>query len=202
LRGPGTVVFEGAQGVLLDQDFGFHPHTTWSNCTFNNALDLIGDADVEVTRLGLVRSFQTKHGAGPFVTEYPSMSDLVKKDHNKLDDWQGAFRVGFLDLVATRYAIEACGSIDGLVVTWADARVRHICSHYKDDNDYVFHTLTLPHTLSEQEALGKKLSSMTPHVVGVYGHGPTAVAGTLGVPLALASYGPTVLDKTSYNGIV
>jgi hypothetical protein len=35
-----AVVFEGAQGVLLDEWRGFHPHTTWSTCTFDNALAL------------------------------------------------------------------------------------------------------------------------------------------------------------------
>lgn len=203
LRQPGSVLFEGAQGVLLDQSFGFHPHTTWSDCTFNNAIDLIGDADVEVTRLGLVRAIQTKHGAGPFVTEDPRMLSMVEGiDHNRLDDWQGVFRVGPLDLVATRYAITACGGIDGLVVTWADALVSHVCTSYTDRNGSVVNDLTLPHTLDEQAALTKLLGTMTPKLGGVCGHLPTAVAGTLGVPLALASAGPTVLDKTSYNGIV
>ena len=40
----GTVIFEGAQGVLLDEWFGFHPHTTWSTTTFDNAQNLLDDA--------------------------------------------------------------------------------------------------------------------------------------------------------------
>ena len=50
LHGPGDIVFEGAQGVLLDQDWGFHPHTTWSACTFANALALVGDAAASVKK--------------------------------------------------------------------------------------------------------------------------------------------------------
>ena len=36
-----TAIFEGAQGVLLDENFGFHPHTTWSTTTFKNADELL-----------------------------------------------------------------------------------------------------------------------------------------------------------------
>ena len=44
LRGPGSVVFEGAQGVLLDEWRGFHPYTTWSTTTFENAEMLLREA--------------------------------------------------------------------------------------------------------------------------------------------------------------
>lgn len=198
---PGVVLFEGAQGVLLDQDYGFHPHTTWSNCTFHNALDLIGDADIDVTRLGLVRSIQTKHGAGPFVTEDPSMLDLVEGiDHNKLDDWQGAFRVGALDLVATRYAVEACGGIDGLVVTWADVCPGKVCTAYETPDGDVFDRLILPHTIEAQAETTKLLGSVTPRY-DVTRNVPAAAAEALGVPLALVSAGPTVHDKEDCDGI-
>jgi adenylosuccinate synthase len=65
----GPVVFEGAQGVLLDEWRGFHPYTTWSTTTFANAEALLAEADQATIRLGVVRSYLTRHGPGPFVTE-------------------------------------------------------------------------------------------------------------------------------------
>ena len=46
LLAEGACVFEGAQGVLLDEWRGFHPYTTWSTTTFDNAAELIGDDPV------------------------------------------------------------------------------------------------------------------------------------------------------------
>ena len=119
---PGCVIFEGAQGVLLDEARGFHPYTTWSKCTAENALSLLGDAgyDGRVTRLGLVRAYATRHGPGPFVTEDAALTAALPDAHNVRDDWQRDFRVGWPDLPATRYAIAACGGIDALAVSCLD----------------------------------------------------------------------------------
>lgn len=69
-RGP--LVLEGAQGVLLDEWHGFHPFTTWSTTTFANAETLLAEAGVaqEWRRLGVVRTYTTRHGPGPLVTEF------------------------------------------------------------------------------------------------------------------------------------
>lgn len=112
------VIFEGAQGVLLDQDWGFHPHTTWSNCTFDNAEMLLGDFDGPVTKVGVMRSYMTRHGAGPFPTEAPN---LVLPEHdNASDGWAGAWRVGHPDFVMWRYALEVLGGVDYLSLTHLD----------------------------------------------------------------------------------
>ena len=51
LRKPGDVIFEGAQGVLLDEWHGFHPYTTWSTTTFANAMALLREtAPVKIGR--------------------------------------------------------------------------------------------------------------------------------------------------------
>ena len=64
----GPCVFEGAQGVLLDEWHGFHPYTTWSTTTFANAEALLGRR-AGACRLGVLRTYTTRHGAGPLVTE-------------------------------------------------------------------------------------------------------------------------------------
>ena len=71
----GTVVFEGAQGVLLDEWHGFHPYTTWSTTTFANAEELLAEAGLagDSTRLGVLRVVTTRHGPGPLVTEDPAL---------------------------------------------------------------------------------------------------------------------------------
>lgn len=116
------LVFEGAQGVLLDEWFGFHPYTTWSTTTPANALSLLEAFGYEgqVTRLGLLRAYTTRHGAGPFVTEEPALQPLLPERHNGTGNWQGVFRLGHLDLVAHDYAIKVCQGLDELAVTGLD----------------------------------------------------------------------------------
>jgi adenylosuccinate synthase len=102
--------------VLLDEWRGWHPYTTWSTTTFDNVTELCGPKGF--LRLGVVRSYTTRHGAGPFVTEAPL--DLPEP-HNGVGEWQGAFRVGHFDAVAHRYAVEVAGGIDALAVTHLDS---------------------------------------------------------------------------------
>ncbi len=122
----GAIVFEGAQGVLLDEWCGFHPHTTWSTCTFERALDLLRacDFDGDVARVGVARSYATRHGAGPLPTEEPSLSALLPEPHNAAGPWQGAFRRGWPDFALLRYALAACGGADALALTHLDAPAR------------------------------------------------------------------------------
>ena len=60
-----TAIFEGAQGVLLDEYRGFHPYTTWNTVTPHHAWELVHATDVEaVAVLGITRAYTTRHGAG------------------------------------------------------------------------------------------------------------------------------------------
>src|SRR5258706_14150430 len=67
LRQPGAVVFEAAQGVLLDEWNGFHPYTTWSTTTLENADRLLGEAGHpgDLTRVGITGAPAPRPGAGP-----------------------------------------------------------------------------------------------------------------------------------------
>ena len=113
-------VFEGAQGVLLDEDHGGHPHTTWSRCTFENASALLAESRFEgpIERLGVVRAYAVRHGAGPLPTE----DAILEHDepHNATGPWQGAFRFGHFDRVLFDYALAACGGVDGVALTHVD----------------------------------------------------------------------------------
>jgi len=119
----GRLIFEGAQGVLLDEWRGFHPYTTWSTTTPANAralLTRVGQPAGYV--LGVLRSYQTRHGAGPLPSEFSAAVGLLPERHNGTGAYQGGWRVGHLDPILLRYAIEACEGIDGLAITHLDRR--------------------------------------------------------------------------------
>jgi hypothetical protein len=123
--GDGPIVFEGAQGVLLDENYGSHPHTTWSDVTPRFAMEmcergpdmLVRKID-EVTLIGVTRCYMTRHGVGPFPTEHDS---LQFKDPNNRDDGpQGRMRFGPLDLPLLKYSAAACGGLNYLAVNCLD----------------------------------------------------------------------------------
>lgn len=116
-----VVIFEGAQGVLLDETWGFHPHTTWSDTTGGGAGAL---SDRPLRRLGLLRAYHCRHGAGPFPTEG---SLRLAEPHNGDEGFQGRFRTGALDGVLLRYALEVC-PVDGLAITCLDRVDRPPCA--------------------------------------------------------------------------
>ena len=187
-RGP--AVFEGAQGVLLDERFGFHPYTTWSTTTFANAATLLAEAGRSARRLGVTRAYLTRHGPGPFVTEDPAL--VRPEPHNRRGPWQGAFRVGHLDAVALRYSLEVSGGADELAVTHLDAPAPLVCTAYD-----IGGRITPAADLSGQARLTTRLLTARPR----YAEAGTDPAATLermlGVPVTVRSYGPTASDKTT-----
>lgn len=203
----GDVVFEGAQGVLLDEWHGFHPYTTWSTTTFANVETLLAEAGADdhrpPLRLGVIRTYQTRHGPGPFPTEDPTLTADLPDPHNRTGRWQGAFRVGHLDAVALRYALAVCGGVDALAVTHVDVAETHralrICRAY-EMGGVVVDRLTPgpPGDLERQRRLTERLFAARP----LYGaplaaaaDPVAAIAEALEVPVALTSTGPTAADK-------
>jgi adenylosuccinate synthase len=203
LESSATIVFEGAQGVLLDQDFGFQPYTTWTDCTFGNALKLLDGWKGEVKKLGIVRAYMTRHGVGPFVTEDTVFDQCSGHDHNKAGEWQGNFRSGAFDLVATAYALKVIGKIDGLVVTNLD-RLSNlewipVCWAYKGPGLTLGEILVnRPFNLEYQMLQTRMIEQMKPVMNPRREHGNDyawGLADSLGVNLALTSYGTTSDDK-------
>ena len=119
----GRVIFEGAQGVLLDAERGFFPHVTATRTTTHNAnilLEEAGASGADVKRLGILRAYNTRHGAGPFPTERADLTEQITDWHNGQNRWQGGWRVGDFDAILARYALSACKDIDALVLTNLD----------------------------------------------------------------------------------
>ncbi|MGI5322014.1 adenylosuccinate synthetase [Actinomadura nitritigenes] len=194
----GDVVFEGAQGVLLDERHGFHPYTTWSTTTFANAETLLDEAGAAAARLGVLRTYATRHGPGPFVTEDAALTAALPEPHNGTGPWQGAFRAGHLDAVALRYALEVAGGADGLAVTHLDvAGARpdlRVCHAYATPDGRVDRLPAGEGDLDRQAALTRRLTSARP-VYAPLGRPVGTIEDALGVPVVLTSHGPAASAK-------
>jgi len=96
-----TLIFEGAQGLLLDMDYGYFPHVTRSNCGMKNISEILktipGEHDVTVNYV--TRAYTTRHGAGPLDDERPAMPEYydIVDETNIPNQFQGELRFGILD---------------------------------------------------------------------------------------------------------
>ncbi len=187
-----TIVFEGAQGVLLDEWHGFHPFTTWSTVTPLHAWELAAEHGIDdVTVLGLTRAYSTRHGAGPFPTWDREFTATLRDAGNPTNAWQGSLRAGPLDLVLLDYAARIC-RIDALAVTCLDQlppRPR-LCPRYAD-----LSRLEIPQSLREQSELTRVLESAT----ATYREASVdELLATLDqiAPVAITATGPTSADRT------
>ena len=203
LHRPGTVVFEGAQGVLLDERHGFHPYTTWGTTTMENADVLLLEAGyaARTTRVGITRAYTTRHGAGPLVSEDAALTQVLPDPANVFGAWQGDFRVGWLDLVMLRYAREVAGRLDMLAVTCLD-RLEDmpelkVCWGYRSGAGIVEHIDPASRSLAAQEQITRRLTTCRPLLAPVRDASALLdrLASHLDVPVGLISSGPTAVDK-------
>jgi adenylosuccinate synthase len=221
LERPGAVIFEGAQGVLLDEWYGFYPYNTWSTLTFKNADVLLSENSFigETLKLGLVRAYATRHGAGPFVTEDAGLSRQLPEAHNQNNPWQREFRIGYLDLTAIRYALSVIGNVDGLVVTNLDRMDAiaewRVCEQYQsaekypnlgeyfDLEDDLIGSIKVPADptdLIRQAQLTRLLMSMKPVYKDCERSRPdylALISERLQLPIVITSAGPTALQKST-----
>jgi adenylosuccinate synthase len=122
LRGQEHIVFEGAQGLLLDKDAGFFPYVTYGSCTFAAADALAKQLGLAegVAHVGVTRSYAVRHGPGPMPSELRPTPSFVGDAHNVDGAWQGVVRYGWLDKVLLRYAHQVLLPLDALMVTHLD----------------------------------------------------------------------------------
>ncbi|WP_250623901.1 adenylosuccinate synthase [Pinirhizobacter soli] len=121
-RDGGNILFEGAQGALLDIDHGTYPYVTSSNTTIGGALagTGVGAADIDYV-LGICKAYATRVGSGPFPTELnDEMGERLRKVGNEFGASTGRpRRCGWIDLVALKRAVQING-INGLAITKLD----------------------------------------------------------------------------------
>jgi adenylosuccinate synthase len=117
-----NVLFEGAQGVLLDVDHGTYPFVTSSSTTAGGACAALGVGPTKIdTVLGIAKGYATRVGAGPFPTELEDETgDFLRKRGNEFGSVTGRpRRCGWLDVPALRLAIRISG-VEGLALTKLD----------------------------------------------------------------------------------
>lgn len=117
-----NVLFEGAQGTLLDVDHGTYPYVTSSSAVAGGACTGAGVGPSKINKvIGITKAYSTRVGEGPFPTEFVgSLADQLRKAGNEYGSvTKRPRRVGWLDLQLLKYAAQVNG-LDGLVVTKLD----------------------------------------------------------------------------------
>ena len=207
------VVFEGAQGVLLDEDAGFHPYTTWAHCTTVHAQEIIRDMapGLSIYKIGVIRSYAMRHGPGPLPTETNELASVVS-EHNTFNEWQGAVRYGWFDAVLARYALQATGGVNSLAVTHMDILPRldawKYCRGYREYHgisemgiyteisNELLENFRLPEglPLSRRAQFSQALSTVKPNLNACKAkeqHVIQEIESLVGQPVGMITYGPS-----------
>jgi adenylosuccinate synthase len=143
IRAGRKIVFEGAQGTMLDIDYGTYPYVTSSNCTSAGICTGVGVPPSAVTEvIGVTKAYTTRVGAGPFVTE---LKDEIGMQLQTVGGEFGtttgrARRCGWLDLVIVRHAVRLNG-MTSMAVTKLDVlndlETIKVCVAYEIDGQRV-----------------------------------------------------------------
>ena len=140
-----TILAEGAQGSLLDIDFGTYPFVTSSNTTAAGACTGLGVPPNKVKDVfGIFKAYTTRVGSGPFPTElFDEVGEKMAKIGNEVGAVTGrARRCGWLDLVALRYAVQVNG-VTQLIMMKADVLsgfdTLKICTAYNYKGETIHH---------------------------------------------------------------
>ncbi len=148
------VLAEGAQGTLLDIDFGSYPYVTSSNTICAGACTGLGIAPSRIGEvIGIVKAYCTRVGSGPFPTELSDKTgDKMRKQGLEFGSTTGRpRRCGWLDLPALRYSIMLNG-VTQLIITKADVlsgfSELKICTAYKINGEI---TEQMPYDLSGEK---------------------------------------------------
>ena len=148
-----SILAEGAQGSLLDIDFGTYPFVTSSNTTAAGACTGLGIAPNKVKDVfGIFKAYTTRVGSGPFPTElFDEVGATMAKVGNEFGSVTGrARRCGWLDLVALKYAVQING-VTQLYMMKGDVlsgfNTLKICTAYKYKGETINH---LPYNIEEE----------------------------------------------------
>lgn len=138
-----SILAEGAQGTLLDIEFGTYPFVTSSNTTASGACSGLGISPKRIGKVvGIFKAYTTRVGSGPFPTE------LLDETGQKIRDQGFEYgsttgrprRCGWLDLVALRYAVMLNGVTDLMMMkgdVLSDFDELHLCTSYRYQNQNI-----------------------------------------------------------------
>lgn len=195
-----TIIFEGAQGVLLDEYYGFHPYTTWSTTTSLHAEEEIDNITSDIEIIGITRSYHTRHGNGPLPTEMYNISQYARKysdikdysfsinhERNNKNEFQGNFRYGIFDLGLFQYALK-CQDVHSVFVTCLDDYRKNVYYNKSYGGKFLVPTLQLNNPLKTVTFDNLSLSK-TNDILRVISQE---------VDISHISTGPTFQDKQEY----
>ena len=202
----GDVIFEGAQGTLLDIDHGTYPFVTSSNPVAASAATGTGCGPKDLDEIwGVAKAYATRVGAGPFPTELDDdLGAAIREAGGEYGTTTGrARRVGWIDLVALRYAARL-NTLTHLAITKLDVlsglgRLR-VCTRYRTPTgarfvDFPYHQTALHGAGGDYEELPGWDEDITecrevddlPAAARDY---LAYIQDFVGVPIALISVGP------------
>jgi len=168
----GTIVFEGAQGLLLDQDYGAFPHVTRSNTGVRNMAEVAKEANVgRIEAMYMTRAYVTRHGAGPMDHEEEGTPFArIVDPTNVHNEWQGTIRAAPLDASVLAAAVRHdVGQGDGSVEVVASLAVTCLD---QIDGEAVLHS-DEGRLAVEPGRMAEEVSRLTGFAVGMESWGAT-----------------------------
>jgi adenylosuccinate synthase len=181
-----SILFEGAQGTLLDVEHGTYPFVTSSNTITGGIFTGCGVGPKSLDHIvGITKAYTTRVGTGPFPTELNNdLGEWIRKNGAEFGATTGRpRRCGWLDLVALRYAVEVNG-LTAIALMKADVlggldEVK-VCTHYEIDGKRVDH---IPSNIRAYERI-------VPQYVSLKGWGklPSRAQGLSDLPKEFAAY--------------
>jgi adenylosuccinate synthase len=201
-----NVIFEGAQGVLLDIDHGTYPFVTSSNPVAGAATTGAGVGPRDIDEIwGIAKAYVTRVGAGPFPTELEDdLGEQIRQRGGEFGTTTGrARRTGWLDLVALRYAARL-NTLTHLAITKLDVLSGFdellVCTRYRghegaEFDRFPYHQSVLHHATPEYEVLPgwsedistARSEAELPQTARDY---LQYVSDFVGVPIAVVGVGP------------
>lgn len=138
-----SILAEGAQGTMLDIDFGSYPFVTSSNTTTAGTCTGLGIAPNKIGKvLGIFKAYCTRVGSGPFPTElHDEVGESIRKAGNEFGSTTGRpRRCGWVDLPALKYAIMINGVTELIMMkadVLSDFETIKVCTHYEIDGEKI-----------------------------------------------------------------
>ncbi|MNY95509.1 Adenylosuccinate synthetase [compost metagenome] len=198
------VLAEGAQGTLLDVDFGSYPFVTSSNTTTAGACTGLGIAPNKIGKVyGIFKAYATRVGGGPFPTElHDETGEKLRQLGHEFGATTGrARRTGWIDIPALKYAIMLNGVTD-LIMMKADVLDTfdkiYACTHYKYNGEVIDY---MPYEIitHQAEPILEEIQGWKQDLTGITSEGeiPEALNNyisylekALEVPITILSVGP------------
>lgn len=143
LKGGKKILAEGAQGSMLDIDFGTYPYVTSSNTTAAGACNGLGIPPTKINKvIGIFKAYTTRVGSGPFPSEiFDEVGEKISKVGKEFGATTGrARRCGWLDLVSLKYAVDING-VTELAMMKSDvmsgiSKIK-VCTSYKQFDEEI-----------------------------------------------------------------